>query len=258
MNISVNPIKALQDNYIWSIENNATRTAIIIDPGEAAPVLTYLQQHKLQLVAILITHHHWDHTNGISEIIEMMNVPVYGPAIEAISTLTHSVKQDSIISFAELPTPIKVLHIPGHTLGHLAYYVDGKLFCGDTLFSAGCGRVFEGTFTQMYQSLMKLRALPDATLVYCAHEYTLANLRFAKTVEPHNSAIQERIEIITRLIDQGQPSLPSTISAEKKVNPFLRCDVSEVMQSASAHAQRELSNPIEVFTVLREWKNNFK
>jgi hydroxyacylglutathione hydrolase len=125
MNISVNPIKALQDNYIWAIENNATRTAIIVDPGEAIPVLTYLQKNKLQLVAILITHHHWDHTNGISDIIETMNVPVYGPAIEAISTLTQPVKQDSIISFTDLPTPIQVLHIPGHTLGHLAFYVDG-------------------------------------------------------------------------------------------------------------------------------------
>lgn len=258
MNISVNPIKALQDNYIWAIENHTTRTAIIVDPGEAAPVLAYLQKSALTLTAILITHHHWDHTNGIAEIIEKVNVPVYGPAIEAISSLTHSVKQDSIISLTDLPQPISVMHIPGHTLGHLAYYFADNLFCGDTLFSAGCGRVFEGTFVQMYQSLMTLRELPDATRVYCAHEYTLANLRFAQAVEPMNSAIQERIEVVRQLINQQKPSLPSTIFVEKMVNPFLRCDIPEVMKSASEHAKRELNMPVEVFSVLREWKNGFK
>lgn len=258
MSITIHPINALKDNYIWSIETNSSRNAIIVDPGDAKPVLDYLHTHSLNLIAILITHHHWDHTNGIDEIIKQTPAPVYGPSNETIPHLTHPMKHHDSISLNHLPISFTVLEIPGHTHGHIAYYGNGMLFCGDTLFSAGCGRVFEGTYEQMYESLMRLRALPNETRVYCAHEYTLANLRFAEAVEPNNPFIQEKIKLVSELREINMPSLPSTIGEEKLINPFLRCDLSEVKRKACEHAARELNNPAEVYAELREWKNQFR
>ncbi len=257
MTISIFPIHALKDNYIWIIINSSNQTAIIVDPGEAQPVIDFLQSKAIKPIAILITHHHWDHTNGILELAKTYrHIPVYGPD-EAIAGLTHKVKEDEQIFIDLFPFALRVLNIPGHTLGHVAYYGKDILFCGDTLFAAGCGRVFEGTTEQMYASLNKIKSLPDNTKMYCAHEYTLHNLRFAATVEPTNETIYSRIQEVSKLRDQDLPSLPSLLSEEKLTNPFLRCDSLEIIANAEKHAGRKLNSPIEVFGVIRKWKDGF-
>lgn len=257
MNWVIKPIFALKDNYIWIIIDEKNHTAVIVDPGEASPVINYLNKYNLTLIAILITHHHWDHTNGIDEILNFKNVPVYGPAIENIPHLTHPLHNENTFEIPRFPLNFQVLEIHGHTAGHIAYYAPGMVFCGDTLFAAGCGRLFEGTAAQMYSSLQKLSALPQETKVYCAHEYTLKNLHFAEVVEPGNSKIYERILRVKGLRDKNLPSLPSTILEEKETNPFLRCDVADVIASVERHAGKRLSNELEVFTELRKWKDGF-
>lgn len=221
--LHVMPIPAFEDNYIWLIQNSLHRQAAVVDPGDATPVLHYCQQHDITLCAILITHHHGDHTGGIANLVKHYNTPVYGPAHENIPHCNHKVNPgDQIVIDALGQLTFKVLGIPGHTSGHIAYYGNHWLFCGDTLFAGGCGRLFEGTAKQMYQSLNKLKALPPATQVFCAHEYTQANLAFALTVEKDNLELQQRIEKIAKLRQQQQPTLPSTIDIELKTNPFLR------------------------------------
>ena len=253
---SIDPIPAFTDNYIWVIRNS--QHAAAVDPGDAAPLLAYLESEHLELVAILNTHHHEDHVGGNLELKDRFSCSVYGPATESIPGLTHPVCGGDKVALPELDMDFEVFDIPGHTLGHVAYYGSGALFCGDTLFGCGCGRVFEGTMEQMRASLEKLSSLPEATRVYCAHEYTLANIRFAKDVEPYNEAILNREMEDAELRKRMMPTLPSTISLEKGTNPFLRCGVSDVALSVQRHAGRRLDGDAAVFEALRIWKNGYK
>ena len=247
------PVQAFKDNYVWTLRNNAH--AAVVDPGEAQPVLDYLAREKLELAAILATHHHPDHVGGIAELRRQFDVPVYGPRGEPIATLTHPVSEGDSVTIPALGVSFSVLDIPGHTRAHIAYYGAGSLFCGDTLFACGCGRVFEGTAEQMYASLSKLRALPDETKVYCGHEYTLANIGFAKNVEPENTALDAREARDRKLRERGLPTVPSTMREEKATNPFLRCSEPAVVESVNKYLGTRVSDPVRVFAAIREWKN---
>ena len=249
------PLKAFKDNYIWTLRN-ATHAAVV-DPGEAPPVLAYLAAEGLKLAAILATHHHPDHVGGIAELLGSHRCPVYGPRNEPIPTLTHPVSEGDVLGIPELGAEFSVLDIPGHTRAHIAYYGLESLFCGDTLFACGCGRVFEGTPEQMYASLAKLLALPDQTKVYCGHEYTLANMQFAKAVEPANAALAAREKRDQALRDRGLPTLPSTLADEKATNPFLRCREPAVVESANKYLGSRIGDPVSVFSAIRRWKNEF-
>jgi hydroxyacylglutathione hydrolase len=252
--LEVVPVRAFKDNYVWTLRN-ATHAAVV-DPGEAAPVLDYLAREKLQLAAILATHHHADHVGGIAEILQRHPaIPVYGPKGEPIATLTQPVGGGDRVSIAPLGVEFSVLDIPGHTRAHIAYYGAGSLFCGDTLFACGCGRLFEGTAEQMYASLDKLARLPDDTKVYCGHEYTLANIGFARSVEPQNRALAAREGRDRALREQGKPTVPSTLREEKATNPFLRCTEPAVVESVNKYLGSRVSDPVRVFAAIREWKN---
>lgn len=251
--IEIIPIPAFEDNYIWLMRNQAY--AAVVDPGDADPVMEYLQRHNLRLVAILITHHHGDHCGGAMELRQHFGCPVYGPLKERIAAITHPVAENGIVSIPELESTFHVIDVPGHTLGHVAYYGLNSLFCGDALFACGCGRVFEGTPEQMQSSLAKLSALPDETRVFCAHEYTLANIRFARIADPGNTALQAREVRAQQTHEQGLPTLPSTIALEKSTNPFLRWDDPHLINAASQFSGRPLTRPADIFAAIRQWKD---
>jgi hydroxyacylglutathione hydrolase len=255
--MTIEPIAAFTDNYIWCLRNGPA--AWVVDPGEAAPVLAFLAAEKLTLQGILITHHHPDHTGGIGELRQAFpGLTIYGPANPGIKGLDKQVREgDGVEVFGH---SFSVFEIPGHTLDHIAYYAAGTnpptLFCGDTLFAAGCGRMFEGTPPQMLGSLQKLAQLPAATAVYCGHEYTVSNLRFAQAVEPENNAVRERATQAAALRTQQRPTLPSTIGLELATNPFLRCETPAVLAAAKQHGL-ENENPAAIFATIRGWKDQF-
>ena len=259
MAIEIAPVPAFKDNYLWVMHDG--RHAAVVDPGDAAPVLDYLTQHSLELTAILITHHHADHIGGVDALLAKFPVPVFGPAVEDIPQLTTRHVEGDSITVPKLNWTFDVLDIPGHTSGHIAYLgrgeAAGHLFCGDTLFAGGCGRVFEGTMAQMRASLQKLKQLPGDTQFYCAHEYTLSNLAFALAVEPDNTDLQARIIAAKATRAADRPTVPSTIALEQKTNPFLRWDAPQVIATANARAKQMTLSPDEVFTQVREWKNSF-
>jgi len=248
------PIPAFNDNYIWLLARDGQ--AVVVDPGDAAPVEAALAENGLRLTAILVTHHHADHQGGVVRLAEATGAAVYGPAAESITGLTRPLRGGERIVPEGLDTTFEVLAVPGHTLGHIAYYGAGRLFCGDTLFGAGCGRLFEGTPAQMSASLAALAALPDDTEVCCAHEYTETNLRFALAVEPENAAIRQRVEAAAALRARGLPTLPSTIALEKATNPFLRCDAPAVV-AAARRRDPAAAGSVGVFAAIRGWRNQF-
>ena len=250
------PIPALKDNYIWLIVHMNNHHCLMIDPGDAAPVLAILKTKRLNPIGILLTHHHRDHTGGVANLLKNYNIPVFGPAQEKIACVTNPVfNHHECISFETMQINLQVLKISGHTHGHIAYYGHGALFCGDTLFTGGCGRVFEGTMPEMYAALNLLAALPESTQIYCGHEYTAENLKFALMVEPKNIALQQRMKETTALRAANRPTVPSTLALEKATNPFLRCHQSSVKEAAQAHCGHHLLTPVMVFNILREWKN---
>jgi len=251
--LEVTPIRAFKDNYIWLLR--AGRRAAVVDPGDAVPVLDHLAREGLELAAILVTHHHADHIGGLADLADGA-IPVYGPD-EPIEGITRRVADGDRIRIPELNIEFDVLAIPGHTRAHVGYYGAKLLFCGDTLFACGCGRVFEGTPAQMHASLARLASLPDDTKVYCAHEYTLANIAFAKAVEPDNAALAERERVDAETRRRDAPTVPSTIGLEKRTNPFLRCREPDVVAAASRQRGAPAADEVEVFAALREWKNRF-
>ena len=259
--IELHPIPAFQDNYLWLLHDG--RQAVVVDPGDAAPVLAFLERHGLRLQAILLTHHHKDHTGGVAELRTASGAAVYGPAAEALPAAVEPVQRLGAGQRIELlGLDFELIEVPGHTAGHGAYFVAQApggplLFCGDALFSGGCGRLFEGTPAQMLASLDRLAALPDETRVCCAHEYTLSNLRFAQAVEPGNAAIGRHLADCQALRERGLPTLPSQLALERRINPFLRSREPALLAALAQHdpaAQDEVAR----FAALREWKNGFR
>ena len=255
--IEIIPLPALKDNYIWLLKNKISRHVVIIDPSEAEPVLDLVKSDNLIPIAIMITHHHWDHVGGIPGITEQFDIPVYTPKTETVAGSTNPVGEGDIVSLPELDLNLNILDVPGHTSGAVAYYTNEMVFSGDTLFTAGCGRMFEGTPPQMHASLSKFKALADETLLYCGHEYTVANLKFAAAVEPDNKAIQERLQLAEEARSLNQPTVPATLAEEKITNPFLRCEKPAVISAASNFLGKSLHEPSEVFAAVRQWKDNF-
>lgn len=254
--ITIFPIKAFNDNYIWAVKNDSG-DAIFFDPGEEKPVIQAIEDLNLNPLAIFITHHHDDHTGGIIGLKEKYKLTVFGPTHETNLDLDVRLKENDCIEIPQLDISLTAIETPGHTKGSICYHSENLLFSGDTLFSAGCGRIFEGTPQQMFDSMQKINGLPDDTLIYCAHEYTAANLAFAKHIEPNNNEIDDFQVRTDNLIKQGMPSLPTSLSLERKINPFLRCGEKTVITSAEEYAGKSLSTEAEVFAVIREMKNNF-
>lgn len=255
---TVQAIPTLQDNYVWLIRAQDSDHVIVVDPGDAKPVIEAIRHQGLIPVAILITHHHYDHVDGIQPLLAQYPVPVYGPENAAIPGLTHPLsKSDAQFSVHDDFPICQVIAVPGHTNDHIAYLIDDCLFCGDTLFAAGCGRLLGGTPAQLLASLKFINTLPTQTKVYCAHEYTVANLTFANVVEPDNLVTQQRLQDAQALRSQGKITLPSTLELERQTNPFLRCQKNSVIKGVEQHVARPLIDELAVFTALRQWKDSF-
>ena len=258
--LTVLAVPAFNDNYLWLIHDG--RHAAVVDPGDAKPILAALAEHDLTLIAILLTHHHADHVGGVPALLAHGRVPVFGPRHEDIAGVTDALGEGDAVHLPALDLTLTVLDVPGHTRGHIAYQSDehGWLFCGDTLFAGGCGRLFEGTPAQMASSLDKLSALPGTTLVFCAHEYTLSNLRFALAVEPGNLALQKRYVLEQEKRAQNLATVPSNVDLERATNPFLRWRQPEIvraLQEAGKLGEHGVIDDTAVFAALRSWKNHF-
>lgn len=259
------PVPAFRDNYLWLVlPPEGGRAAVVVDPGDAAPIEAALDARGLTLAAILLTHHHPDHAGGVPRLVERFGCPVHGPRAESIRGVDHPLDDGDTGAVPAVGLAFEVLSVPGHTRGHIAYRcapLDGDprpvLFCGDTLFAAGCGRLFEGTAQQMHASLSRLAALPGDTLVYCAHEYTESNLRFARAVTPDDAQVAARVDEASRVRAAGTPTVPSTIAIEQATNPFLRWDDPGVAQAAARRLGRAPSSTVEVFATMRAWKDVF-
>nr|VFJ90380.1 MAG: hydroxyacylglutathione hydrolase [Candidatus Kentron sp. H]VFJ91587.1 MAG: hydroxyacylglutathione hydrolase [Candidatus Kentron sp. H]VFJ98177.1 MAG: hydroxyacylglutathione hydrolase [Candidatus Kentron sp. H] len=253
----ITALSSFTDNYIWRIAESGGKVAAFVDPGDAAPVLRALEQADITPVAILLTHHHADHVGGVAHLVARYpDIPVFGPAKEAIPAVTQPVGEGDVVEIPGTGLAFRVMEVPGHTKGHIAFHGHDALFCGDTLFSVGCGRLFEGTPEAMQASLGKIAALPGKTLVYCAHEYTLDNIRFAKWVEPGNLDLLIRETQAFARIDRDTPTVPSTLAEELATNPFLRWEAPAVIAAAEKHAGRRLSSGAAVFGALRRWKDD--
>lgn len=257
--LTITAIPALQDNYIWAIHDD--RHAVVVDPGEPEPVLAFLKAHGLGLNAILCTHRHADHIGGIAELREVYNVPVYGRRHPKNPHITDDLREGDRVRLAAPGIDFDIIEIPGHLDDHIAFIAPDILFCGDVLFGGGCGRNFEGSLAQLHHSLQRLAQLPDSTRVYCAHEYTAANLRFALTCEPDNPALQQRIAATQQLRAANRSTLPSTIALEKATNPFLRCTQPQIIRTLQQRGLTGTSkrggSELDIFTALRKWKNHF-
>ena len=253
--LSVKPIKAYQDNYIWLVSTN--EGSIVVDPGESKKILNLIDNNEIDLKGVLITHHHFDHTNGLSDLLNKRGLEVYGPK-NNVHGINNIVKNND--KFTVIGIDFEVIEIPGHTLDHIAFYSfnDGQpiLFCGDTLFSGGCGRVFEGTFDQMFIALKKISKYPKETKIFCGHEYTLSNLKFALAVDENNEDLIEEYDNIKNIVDSGNPSLPTILEKELKINPFLRCDNHHIKNKIVSKFNTS-DDEFEVFCALRQWKDNF-
>lgn len=256
--LSIQPIEAFSDNYIWLICRESDNQAFVVDPGDPQVVEQALAARDLKLAGILITHHHFDHVGGLAALKAAHDPVVYGPVNPAIEGIDHRVGDGDRVDV--LGQSFSVMEVPGHTLDHIAYVSGGEtpvLFCGDTLFAGGCGRVFEGTPQMMHKSLQALMELPGTTAVYCAHEYTLANLEFARAVEPDNTALTQRIEDARACRVRGEPTVPSHLALERATNPFVRCETPELTASLAAQDRLEDAEPDAVFALVRGWKDNF-
>jgi len=256
-NMKIVQIPLLRDNYAYLLICDKTKQTAVVDPSEAEPVLRRIETEQVSLRAILNTHHHRDHTGGNEGILAKHNVEVYGHKSDQsrITGLTHGVDEGDEVSIGDMNG--KVFYIPGHTTGHIAFLFDNNLFCGDTLFTAGCGRLFEGTPEQMHASLKKLMALPDNTKIYCGHEYTESNLRFAMSVESKNPKLASRFERVQGLRSRGTPTVPSTMEEEKQTNPFLRWDSKELQASVKSVDPNAALDPVSVFAAVRKMKDSF-
>ncbi|MGS0680040.1 hydroxyacylglutathione hydrolase [Shewanella sp. 125m-7] len=257
--LQITPLPAFNDNYIWILQTQPNTGAYVVDPGDGQVVIDYLTRHNLSLLGILITHHHHDHTGGIELLVNHYGVatPVYGPQSENITGINRPIAVSESITLENTDLVASINQLPGHTLGHISYLIEDALFCGDTLFSAGCGRLFEGTAEQMYHSLTQLSLLPDSTRVFCAHEYTLANLAFANTVEPNNAELIKYTSDAKARRERNKPTLPSSIGLEKAINPFLRATSAEIQQILAVQFQQPINDPVQSFALLRQWKDNF-
>lgn len=250
--LEVWPIPVLSDNYVWVLGRTGEARVVVVDPGEAPPVEAALRDRGLELVAVLLTHHHADHVAGAATLARD-RLPVYGPALEHIAAVNHPLEDGDLLEIAGLE--LEVVHVPGHTRGHLAYVGPGLVACGDTLFAGGCGRLFEGTAAEMWGSLKRLSELPPETRVCCGHEYTVANLRFALRVEPKNQVVARRLQSALALRERDQPTVPSTLAEELLSNPFLRTNEPPVVAAACRRARQEVAPGEETFAVIRRWKD---
>jgi hydroxyacylglutathione hydrolase len=261
-NMKVSMIKAFSDNYIWAISSNLGHNMALVDPGDANVCIEFIEQQKLQLSSILITHHHADHVGGIKKLVDYCKskqwpLTIYGPESENIPHCDVALSESTKVELTDLALEFDIIDLPGHTSGHIAYLSQDNLFCGDTLFSGGCGRLFEGTPSEMLCSLEKLSALPERTQVYCAHEYTQANLNFALSVEPDNTELVDYYNQVLQKREQDIATIPTSIMLEKKINPFLRCNEPSLMTSAAEFSGDKVNDKLQTFTIIRSWKDNF-